>query len=712
LQFPEKEAEMYILGMHSLDALLIIVYFIGILWIAFRISRRITGTKEYFLAGRRMGRFYQFFLNFGASTDASQAAAVSREIYRQGIAGMWIQYIVLFLTPFYWFTALLFRRVRLTTTGDFFEERFNSKFLGSAFAVFSIVLALISGAMGYLVSAKTFMALTPKAPAEYTIEEKRSVEQYQEYHELHKDYLAGTLDPAQEPRYEALKSLNNQGSLNAFISNTDPTIFYLIYATCVCLYVLLGGFEAAAVTDALQGILMIFFSLLLVPFGLYAIGGFSGLHEKVPEHNFWLFGTEALSEYAWYTIAAMALANLVSIAAVSHNMQAVGSARDENTARFGNIGGMMLKRVMMIFWALAGLIAIGLYAGELSDPDLAWGHMTNNLLSPGFIGIMMIGVLAASMSTLDATAMAISALVVNQLYKPLFPDKSEAHYIKVGRLAVVFVIYGGVLMALAVFNLLELFKYAITAPAIFGAAIWLGFLWRRLTKAAVIVQIFASILVIAVIPNLFERWDFTRSSKSLLRQTNELRLTVTTKALQEDVEAGRAQRIGESITKHRVIPAYSIFFDRIARENPEDPNSRLLGYGRFNAELWILSWLGFDFSSLAKAQLVALRFLFDAIFPFILLFAVSYFTRPNRKENLDYFYAKIHTPVQKTPEDDERVIAENAKNMARFGSSILLPKTQWEIHKPGKMDYLGFVGTWGLVGVIIFVLWLVVNIGA
>ncbi|MFQ5628634.1 MAG: sodium:solute symporter family protein, partial [bacterium] len=353
----------------------------------------------------------------------------------------------------------------------------------------------------------------------------------------------------------------------------------------------------------------------------------------------------------------------------------------------------------------------GLYAGELSDPDLAWGHMTRNLLSPGFIGLMMIGVLAASMSTLDATAMAASALIVNQLYRPHFPGKSEKHYINVGRWAIVFVIYGGVLMALAVSNLLELFKYAITAPAIFGASIWLGFLWRRVTKVAVIVQIFASVLIIAVIPNVFERWDTARSHHEFLQQTHEQQIRVTTKAVQADVDAGFAANVGETITKQRLVPAYPIFYDRIARENPDDPSSRLIGYGRFNAELWILSWFGFDFSGLTKAKLVAIRFLFDAIFPFVLLFALSYLTRPNRKENLDHFYAKIHTPVQKDADDDERAIAENVRNMQQFDSHKLLPKTHWEIHKPARIDYIGFLGTWGLVGVIIFLLWLVVNIG-
>lgn len=457
---------------------------------------------------------------------------------------------------------------------------------------------------------------------------------------------------------------------------------------------------------------MIFFSLLLVPFGLYTIGGFSGLHDRVPEHMFWLFGTGAMSEYAWYTIAAMALANLVSIVAVAGNMQTIGSAIDEKTARFGNIGGMMLKRLMMIFWALAGLIALGLYAGELSDPDLAWGHMTRNLLSPGFIGIMMIGVLAASMSTLDAGAMAVSALVVNQLYKPLFPDKDEDHYIKVGRWAVVFIIYGGVLMALAVSNLLELFKYAITAPAIFGASIWLGFLWRRLTKAAVIIQIAASLTVIAIIPNVFERWDFTRSSENLTRQTAEKQIEVSVKAMQGDVDAGLAKEVGERITKSRVIPPYPIFFDKVARENPNDPNSRLLGVGRFNAELWIISWFGFDLSTLTKAQLVALRFIFDAIFPFVIMFVFSFLSRPNKKEVLDYFFAKIHTPVHQDPKEDELAIATNAQNMDKFESHKLFPKTHFEIHKPALMDYIGFGGTWVLVGLIIFLLWLVMNIGA
>ncbi len=702
---------MTIIGLHIIDVFLIVLYFVIIIWIGKRLQGRIRNTEDYFLAGRKMGKLYQFFLNFGASTDASQAAAVSREIYRQGIAGMWIQFLVLFLTPFYWFTAMLFRRARLTTIGDFYTERFESRSLGAAFATFTIIMALIGSAVGYMVAAKTFMALTPKPAAEYTVEEQLSADQFNEYRDLRQTYLEGNLPDENRERYEELKSLDSQGKLRSYVSYVKPVYFYFIYGSLVCIYVVLGGFAAAAVTDLLQGILMIFFSCLLIPVGLAAIGGFKGLHASIPEHMFWLFGTETLSEYAWYTIAAMALANLVAIIGVAAGMQVSGSAVDENTARFGMIGGLMFKRLMMISWAMAGLIAIGLYAGELHDPDMIWGYMTKQLLGPGLIGIMMVGVLAANMSSLDAMAVSLSALFVRQVYMPLEPNKSEKHYISVGRIVIVVLIFGGIGMALYISNLLELFKYFISMPAIFGAPVWLGFTWRRLSRSAVTTQIVISFIIIAVIPNVFQSWMTTRAHEPFLKQTVERQIMVTTKALDSDVEKGLANQVGQKITKKRVLPSYPIFFDKIAREYSDDANSRLIGYGRFNAEVWVISLLGVDFSDFSKAQLVTVRFLFAALFPFVLLIPLSYFTTPASKKTLDYFFAKVHTPVQATPDEDARMVAANAENMARFEKSKLFPKTHWEFHKPSRMDYIGFFGIWALVGLVILILWIMVRIG-
>jgi len=701
---------MHVWGLHILDLGLIFLYVAVILWLGKRAGTKTKTTGDFFLAGRKLGKFYQFFLNFGCSTNADQAVTVSREIYRQGIGGMWIQFLVLFLTPFYWFSTFFFRRIRLTTIGDYFTERFKSPSLGASYALFILLLSVLGGGVGYLVAAKTMMAMTPKSPDQYSLDERLSVDRFREFQEI-KSRLGHDISPEEKTRYDVLNDLNKRGKLRSFISHTDPLLFYFAYAAVVCIYTILGGFRAAAITDAIQGLLIIIFSLLLIPIGLAKIGGFSGLHAEVPEYMFELFGSVSLSEYAWYTILAMVLANLVSIIAVAPGMQTAGSARDEMTARIGMIGGMFFKRFLMIFWALAGLLAIGLYAGRLNDPDLIWGFMTKDLLFPGAIGLMLVGILAANMSTLDASAVSYSALFIRNLYHPFFPNKTEKHYLSVGRIAIAVTLLGGIAVALLIDNLLELFKYIISIPAIFGASVWLGFMWRRLTKSAVIIQVAACLLIYAVIPNLFPSMGWSRSHSAFLLETQPRTITYAAPALNKDVEAGLAEHVGQDIQRQRLIEPVGVFFDRVARTDPLDPDSPRIGLGRFHAEIWVLSWFGIDFSGFQKSQLVAVRFFFDALFPFLLLFLISWLTKPAPKTVLDRFFARLHTPVQKTPEADEQAVADAYRNPDGWKENKIWRKSNWEINKPSRMDYIGFGGSWLLVGMIILFLYLITSIG-
>ena len=700
---------MYIIGLHVLDISLIILYIGVILWLGRWAGHRTKDTGDFFLAGRKLGKTYQFFLNFGCSTNADQAVAVSREIYRTGIGGMWIQYLVLFLTPFYWFSTFFFRRVRVTTIGDYFTERFNSKSLGGSYAVFILLLSILGGGVGYMVAAKTMMAMTPKPLDKLSIEERLSIEQFHEYRLL-SDKIEQGLSPDEKNQYEILNEKNKHGELRSFVSYTNPVLFYFIYAIIVSIYTMLGGFKAAAITDAIQGILIITFSIVLIPIGLHKIGGFSGLHASVPDYMFELFGSVSMSEYAWYTILAMVLANLVSIIAVASGMATAGSAKNEMTARFGMICGMFFKRFIMIFWALAGLLAIGLYTGLLHDPDLIWGYMTKDLLFPGAIGLMLVGILAANMSTLDAGAVSYSALFIKNLYEPFRPGKSEKHYLNVGRVAIAVTLFGGISVALFINNLLELFKYIISIPAIFGASIWLGFIWRRLTKTAVYIQVVICLIIYAIIPNLFSSLDWAKNNQRFLAQTRPQTVTITTGALTEDVENGLADFVGQSIEKQHIIEPTGIFFEHVARSTPSDPDSPRIGIGRFQAEIWVLSWFSIDFSGFKKSQLVATRFFFAAFFPFVLLFLISFVTKPVGKNQLDRFFAKMHTPVQKTEEEEAKALAESYADPEKFNKDKLFPRSNWEIMKPGKWDFIGFGGSWILVGLIILLLWLMTSI--
>lgn len=702
---------MIFFGLHIFDITVILAYLGIILWIGKKAGEANHDTADFFLAGRSLGRFYQFFLNFGTSTNADQAVAVTRETYRQGVGGMWIQFLVLFITPFYWFTALFFRRARLTTIGDYFTERFRSPFLGGSYAFFALVMAFIGGGVGYMVAAKTMMALTPKPAEALTVSEREMVAEFREYQEL-RSLTFDERTAEQQDRLEVLRQKNLRGELRSSFSYTDPLLFYLVYGLVVGVYTMLGGFRAAAITDAIQGVLIIIFSLILIPLGLSKLGGFSGLHASVPDFHFELFGSVTLSDYAWYTILAMFISNLVAIIAVATGMQTAGSAKTENVARFGMIGGLFFKRLLMLFWALAGLIALGLYAGTLHDPDLAWGVMSRDLLAPGALGLMLVGILAANMSTLDAMSVSNSALFIRNLYGPWRPGRTEKHYMWVGRVVIGVTLLGGIGAALYIDNLLELFKYFISIPAIFGAPIWLGFIWRRLTKAAVIVEIVVCFLIFAIIPNLFQSLDWARNNPEFHARTEAYTHVYKSPATEEDVAMGRASAVGNTVEKEVWIGPKGIFFEHVVLKDPTDPNSGFVGIGRFEAELWVLSWFGIDFTEFKKSQLVAARFFFDGLFPFVILFLVSMVTKPVDRKHLDYFYGKLLTPVQGTSKEDEEAVDRAAENPGMFASRKLFPNSNWEITKPTRMDWIGFGGSWLIVGVILLLLWGMVSLGS
>jgi len=701
---------MHLWGLHVIDLAIIALYLVAVVWIGRKVGRASEGMDDFFLAGRKLGKVYQFFLNFGCSTNADQAVAVSREVYRQGIGGMWIQSLVLFLTPFYWISTMFFRRVRLTTIGDYYAERFGSPFLAAAYAVFTLALsAFIGGGIGMLVAGKTMVAMTPKAIEQCTPAERASIEEFQELRQLDAARPAG-LTPVQEARRDLLRHKEQRGELRSFVSHVKPVWFFLIYALVVGAYTMMGGFRAAAITDGIQGVLIVIFSVILVPVGLSRLGGFEGLHAAVPAHMFELFGSASLSEYAWYTVVAMVLANLVSIVAVVSGMQTAGSATNEFAARVGMIGGMFTKRILMLFWALAGLLAIGLYGGRLHDPDLIWGVMTRDLLPPGAIGLMLVGVLAANMSTLDASAVSHAALFIRNLYRPLVPGRSDRHYLTVGRAVIAVTLAGAILVAMTAENLLELFQYIISVPAIFGASIWFGFVWRRVTKWAVVWQVALCILLYAAIPTAFQAIEAARRNPAWLLETAPLQVSSTTPATNDDVAAGRAGRTGEYITRTQVVPPVGVFFEKVVPIEPANPASAREGRGRFHAELWVMSWFGVDFIRWTKPQLVAARFYFDALFPFLALVVLSWFTRPEPREALDRFFAKVHTPVQPTPEAEAAALAAACADPRQFDADKVFKGENWEILKPARSDYAGFFGTWALVGVIILLLWAMVTV--
>ncbi len=188
-----------LLGLHWLDFSILIAYIISILIVGEYLSRRVKSEGEFFLAGRKLGRFFQFFLNFGnMAGDPSSAAISAASVYRNGVGGVWLGLIALFTTPYYWFMNPWFRRVRLTTMADLFEDRFGRRWLASLYAIVTIVLAPIGLGFGNIIALKTLQPVMAKPVESYTESERQMVHDFAEYVALRKERQVRQLAPAEQ----------------------------------------------------------------------------------------------------------------------------------------------------------------------------------------------------------------------------------------------------------------------------------------------------------------------------------------------------------------------------------------------------------------------------------------------------------------------------------------------------------------------------------
>ncbi|HEY0865326.1 MAG TPA: hypothetical protein VGD97_14560 [Lacunisphaera sp.] len=701
------------LGLHWIDGLIIIAYIVAVLGIGHRLSHGVKGQGDFFLGGRSLGKWFQFFLSFGSMADPGQATTTSSSVYRQGAGGAWLALITLFLTPYYWFLNVWFRRVRLTTTAEMFEDRFGKRFLGSLYASTTLVIIIVSIAGGNVVALKTLQPLMTKDPVAYTQVEAQKVANFHEFIDLRQQRIAGALPVEKTERYDILKNYYDRGELQPYVTYLNPLTFYLVSTGLVAVFVMLGGLKASAVVDAVQAILVILISVILIPFGLMKLGGADELHRKVPEAMFNLFGGGAMSEYTWYSIGALLLVQFLGISSSTANMTVAGSAKDEFAARIGAVTGGFSKRFVTIAWAYCGLIAIALFGPGLSDPDQVWGLLTKSLLPVGLVGVMIIGILGGKLAVLGAQSVVMAGLVVKNIYEPLFPGKSEKHYMLVARLSVPVALALGVIIGLYLNSVIALLKFAIVFLVIWGVPITMIFLWRRLTETAVRVEVFTMLVLICVVPWTVPQIPALARSEALTLMTHERTVTAMVPATAADVAAGHAAAVGQEIPKMQRIEPVSVFFEEgVVRLNPDDLSSPRTGRGLFRAEVWLISLFGVDVAAFNSAQLMTTRYLVDALLPVLILIVVSLLTQPSDPKRVARFYVRMKTPVGKTLEEDAQAVEASYANPTRYDGTKLFPRSNWEFTKWNKQDALGFIACVALVGFILIFFKAVLVIGS
>jgi len=730
-------------GIHVVDILVVAAYLGTILYLGKR-SLSHSGSEEgYFLAGRKLGKLYQFFLNFGNATDANGAVSTATLVYQRGVSGAWLAFQTVFMNPYYWFMNVWFRRVRLVTVAELFEERLGSKNLAKIYAFYQVTYVIFFIGWANLIGYNVTASLLTKPESAWTIEETRQVAQFHEFRTLQKTDPAA-MSPQQRVDFEKLGDLYAAKRLRASVSYIEPYQFYLGFTLIVGCYLFMGGMTGAARNEILQGLLIVTFSLLLIPFGFHALaasgsGGQSGvevLRARVDVEMLQLLGASGSGFVSLNGLLAILLVSIIQINGIMGNMGVSGSAKNEYAARFGAVSGTYAKRLMIVMWSFVGLIGFAYFMGRnLSDPDVVWGELSRNLLTawPGLFGLMMAGLLAAMMSSIATNSMAASALFVRNVYSYIVTDKAKQKGVLVGRLTVVIVLILGMCVALGMNDIVSFINVQLTVNVSWGAAIVLMFFWRRLSNAAVwwCVCLFAVFTI--VIPYAVQHVPAWSQAPGLIQKSAPQANTFTVVSLNENlrsIAAARrvrpaklaalnglaidaAVRPGTVLTLSAAPAPDAIYFAKVVRTNLEDLSSPQTGIGRFNFEAWLLEKAGLvELKHMTKADLQAVQFYFDGAFPFIVLIIVSLLTKAPGREKVNYFFGKMKTPVGATPELEAATMEETRLHPDRFDHTKLFPHSAWEWTKWDKTDTVGFVICLGVSAGIVATFWFLLRLTA
>jgi SSS family solute:Na+ symporter len=444
----------------GLDYLILFTYFAFILGIGWALKRYVRGATDFFLSGRSIPAWVTGLAFISANLGAQEVIGMCASGAQYGIMTShfyWVGaipamvFLAIFMMPFYYGS-------KARSVPEYLKLRFDEKTRGFNAISFAVMTVFSSG-----ISMHVFAK------------------------------LLGTL------------------------LGWDYHACIALSAVIVLVYILLGGLTSAIYNEVLQFFMIVLGFSPLVFLAFKDIGGWGALKEKlVPvatsqgfAPNTW---TESWSQTGstlanpmgveWFGVV-MGLGFVLSFGYWCTDflvVQRAMAARNMSAARRTPLIAAVPKMLFPALVILPGMIAIALhYAGghnvlPFVDNDPAKGidyNMTMptllaKYLPTGILGIGFTALMASFMSGMAGNVTAFNTVWTYDIYQSyVAPNKSDSHYLWMGRMATVFgiiVSVGCAYLASQFANIMDMLQLVfgfVNAPLF--ATFLLGMFWRRAT---------------------------------------------------------------------------------------------------------------------------------------------------------------------------------------------------------------------------------------
>lgn len=421
----------------NLDLAVILLYFAAVVGFGLWFGRYTTTTNDFFFGGQRFAWWLIAFSGVSTTVGSYSFVKYSDVGFRYGLSSVqtylndWFWIPILLLV---WLPIIYYQKIR--SVPEYFERRF-----GTPSRIAAIVLILL--------------------------------------------YLIGYVGINLFTVGQALQSLVGWSVMFGAV----------ITAVIVTMYMFAGGQTSVIMTDLAQGIILLVAGVGVFVAGVYHLGGFPEFWSLFPKGHRYIFSEfSAPADFSFIGIFGQdGLGNTGAFILMNQGMM----------MRFLSLRTVKDARKMAVFWILVlypiaaitvsggGWVAKALMEnGELTTTGKdSFVDAANFLCGPGMFGFVLAALTAALMSTADTLVTAVSAVFVNDIYRPYVkPHEPDGHYLRVARICSLTTVFVGILLVLvfmrsdSIYSAHGMFTAAVTPPIVM--AIFLGVLWPRFTPAA------------------------------------------------------------------------------------------------------------------------------------------------------------------------------------------------------------------------------------
>ena len=278
----------------------------------------------------------------------------------------------------------------------------------------------------------------------------------------------------------------------------------ILSALVIVAYTVLGGFKAVSTTDFIQSCVMTLALVVVLGFGVSTAGGMDAVIENakaIPGHlsltNVFDLSTNSAASYGGVIAIVSTMAWGLGYFGMPHILLRFMAIEDENKLKLSRRVASIWVFIAMFAAIVIGVVGLGMTkAGAVEFLDTSSKSETlivtiADLISQhGFIaavvaGLILAGVLAATMSTADSQLLAAASSVSENIIVEFMGKKiNEKQTLLIARIAIIVIGALGVLFALdpesSVFRIVS-FAWAGFGGA-FGALMLCALFWKRTTK--------------------------------------------------------------------------------------------------------------------------------------------------------------------------------------------------------------------------------------